>query len=267
MLLFFRYFRKNRQKELRYLDIPFLQDEETIKHAKISHFMFIMRGVSGSGKSTIVSELKSTYSDAVVCSADDFFFGENGVYTFDIKLLPVAHESCRNKARTACETKKNIVIIDNTNVKKWEMTDYVNMASNHGYVINIIVPQTPWCFDPVELARKNQHGVPEEVLCKKIKMFEEVMPIYYGWILNQSDSISLTKTVSSYFSYCVDNLSEFKEVMKDKIRLGGKIICIRHRLEGEMSSSQRKSPHQARAFGRVLDVVTRAKIGPSRLAQ
>ena len=33
---------------------------------------------------------------------------------------------------------------------------------------------------------------------------------------------------------------------------------IRHRWEGEMGSSQHKSPpHQARAFGRRLDVVTR----------
>ena len=37
-------------------------------------------------------------------------------------------------------------------------------------------------------------------------------------------------------------------------------ICIWHRWEGEMSSSQHKSPHQARAFRRGLILVTSAEI-------
>ena len=44
-------------------------------------------------------------------------------------------------------------------------------------------------------------------------------------------------------------------------------ICIRHRWEGEMGSSQHKSLHQARAFRRVLDVVTSAEISPSHRTQ
>ena len=43
-----------------------------------------------------------------------------------------------------------------------------------------------------------------------------------------------------------------------------RIICIRHQWEGEIGSSQHKSPHQARAFGRGLDVVTSAEISPLR---
>ena len=42
---------------------------------------------------------------------------------------------------------------------------------------------------------------------------------------------------------------------------------IRHRWEGEMGSFQHKSPHHARAFRRVLDVVTGAAISPSRHTQ
>ena len=45
---------------------------------------------------------------------------------------------------------------------------------------------------------------------------------------------------------------------------GVNIICIRHRLEGEMDSSQHKSSHHSRAFRRGLDVVTRAEISPYR---
>ena len=42
-----------------------------------------------------------------------------------------------------------------------------------------------------------------------------------------------------------------------------RIICIRHRWEGEMGSSQHKSPHEARAFRRGLYMVTSAEISPS----
>ena len=42
------------------------------------------------------------------------------------------------------------------------------------------------------------------------------------------------------------------------------IICIRHRWEGEMGSSQHKSPQQARAFRRGIPVVTSAENSPSR---
>ena len=44
-----------------------------------------------------------------------------------------------------------------------------------------------------------------------------------------------------------------------------RIIDIWHHGEGEMGSSQHKSPHQARASRRALDVVTSAEISPSRL--
>ena len=44
------------------------------------------------------------------------------------------------------------------------------------------------------------------------------------------------------------------------------ILSYTHRWEGEMGSSQHKSPHQIRAFSRGLYVVTSAEIIPSRLS-
>ena len=46
-----------------------------------------------------------------------------------------------------------------------------------------------------------------------------------------------------------------------------KDICELHRWEGEMISSQHKSPHQARDFRRGLDVVMSADISPSSHTQ
>ena len=44
-------------------------------------------------------------------------------------------------------------------------------------------------------------------------------------------------------------------------------IFTRHGWKGVMGSSQHKSPHQARAFRRGLDVVTSAEISRSRRTQ
>ena len=68
----------------------------------------IMRGISGSGKSTAVRRLRKALAASsgggydvdddgwfVVCSADDFFVDrETGQYAFDRALLPDAHAAC-----------------------------------------------------------------------------------------------------------------------------------------------------------------------------
>ena len=64
-------------------DFPFLTDENTIRHVKKSKVMFIMRGLPGSGKSTIVKLIVKKYErNVAVCSADDHFLQEDGTYLF-----------------------------------------------------------------------------------------------------------------------------------------------------------------------------------------
>lgn len=52
--------------------------------------VFIMRGVSGSGKSTIAKEL--AYPEGVIHSTDDYFYNEAGEYKFDPTKLSEYHE-------------------------------------------------------------------------------------------------------------------------------------------------------------------------------
>lgn len=61
-------------KSADYLDFPFIVDYETREHVKCSKIMFILRGLPGSGKSTIAREIKRLYREAVVCSADEYFY-------------------------------------------------------------------------------------------------------------------------------------------------------------------------------------------------
>ncbi len=64
---------------------PFLVDDKTVHHVARSRVMFVMRGLPGSGKSTIVRQLEETYEKhgtVVTCSADDYFLQETGTYHF-----------------------------------------------------------------------------------------------------------------------------------------------------------------------------------------
>ena len=53
-------------------------------------FCFIMRGVPGSGKSTVASKIKG--ENGIIHSTDDYFIDANGEYQFDKTLLAKNHE-------------------------------------------------------------------------------------------------------------------------------------------------------------------------------
>ena len=193
------------------LEFPFLVDGDTIDQVRKARVMFIMRGLSGSGKSTLVSILTTKYKKAVVCSADHFFLNEEtNTYEFDASMLSEAHGQCKDKATVACESNANVVIIDNTNVKKWEMKHYTNLAQRYGYTVVIVVPRTEWAFDPAVLATKNKHNVTEEKLRGKCKDFQEYLPLFWGWFVNDEGSYGCLSMGERYLRTCFDIEPRFR---------------------------------------------------------
>lgn len=119
--------------------------------------MIIMRGIPGSGKSTIAKLIQQGLPNSIVLSTDDLFMTPEGVYNFDPKKLGINHKQNQSKAMKACEEGKN-VIIDNTNTKQSEVNEYVKIAQQYGYKISVVsvLEQQPIAF------KRNSHGVPEE---------------------------------------------------------------------------------------------------------
>lgn len=169
------------------LNFPFLLDQKTINYVQQAKVMFIMRGLPGSGKSSIVERISNVYRNSAVCSADLFFMCD-GVYKWDHSKLSEAHNTCQEKAKAHCENGTPVVIIDNTNIKKWEMNRYLQFASENSYPVVIVEPKTPWKNDPVKLAQFNSHGVTEDLINSKLKSFDQVFPLYFGWFLNENQS-------------------------------------------------------------------------------
>ncbi|GFO05593.1 2',3'-cyclic-nucleotide 3'-phosphodiesterase [Plakobranchus ocellatus] len=206
-----------------YLDFPFFSDPATFRYinSKGSKVLFILRGVSGSGKSTIVHLIKASFDPEklAVCSADDYFCGSDGTYQFDEKLLGAAHSECQQKAKQACRANTPIVVIDNTNVRRWEMKFYLNLGTTFGYVTILVKPKTPWSMDPQRLASRTTHKVPLETLQRKVKSFDDVIPCYYGWFCSEDKSASLLNLSRHILTECFRTFPNFRQDLLSILRI------------------------------------------------
>lgn len=136
--------------------------------------LIIMRGVSGSGKSTLAAQLAG--DEGVIFSTDNYFM-EDGEYRFNPKKLGAAHQWNQTHAREAMKQGHPLVIIDNTNTQAWEVRPYCEAAQEHGYTVEFHEPTTSWARDPVELAKRNTHGVPLEAIKRMLDRFEEDLTV------------------------------------------------------------------------------------------
>jgi predicted kinase len=120
----------------------------------------ILRGLPGSGKSTWV---ESNARDAVVCSADAFFYDAEGVYQFDPAKLGEAHTSCTRALFANMASGAPHVLLDNTCTRRWEYSLAEDMAHQFGYTVEVVTIWTGELTDQ-ELADRNTHGVPVEII-------------------------------------------------------------------------------------------------------
>ena len=138
------------------------------KKAQENKILYIMRGISGSGKSSIAKQLANEND---IFSTDDFFTIE-GKYQYDPSMIGHAHQW--NQARVSMAMKKGIspIVVDNTNIEAWEAKPYVEEGLKQGYQIEVVETNTPWKFNSEELAKRNKHGVPKEVIEDMIKKWD-----------------------------------------------------------------------------------------------
>ncbi|XP_060231887.1 NEDD4-binding protein 2-like 2 [Meriones unguiculatus] len=134
--------------------------------------LILLRGLPGSGKTTLSRALLGRSRGAgVVCSADDYF-RDGGGYRYRVSRLGDAHGWSQSRARRAMAEGRSPVIIDNTNTQAWEMRPYVEMAIGEGYRVEFQEPETWWKFDPEELEKRNQHGVSRKKIARMLARYD-----------------------------------------------------------------------------------------------
>lgn len=120
--------------------------------------VFILSGVSGSGKSTYI---RNTFQDPFVVSADHFLYDSDGKYIFDPMKLGAAHAACFRRFIKVCsDHEPPLVVVDNTNTTTEEIAPYVLGAEAFDYDVEIVTLVPPSHVSLDECARRNTHGVP-----------------------------------------------------------------------------------------------------------
>jgi predicted kinase len=129
--------------------------------------LYIMRGLQGSGKSTLAKALAGNQGQ-VFASDDYFMIGDK--YNWDAAKTKDAHKWNYRRIEHALNSNIPIVVIDNTNITIWELSnlrEIVLLAGTNGYKVEIKRPETSWAFDVDELFKRNTHNVPREVIERK----------------------------------------------------------------------------------------------------
>jgi predicted kinase len=128
----------------------------------------IMRGCSGSGKSTYA---KTLFPKADILSTDDFWINsETGAYEFDVARHSEAHawnlrrfvDAIRYWAevRSDGENADMTIVVDNTNTTPAEFAPYAAIANAYGFDVEIVTLDV----DPAIAGPRNVHSVPTKIV-------------------------------------------------------------------------------------------------------
>lgn len=135
--------------------------------------LIILRGPSGTGKTTIATHLAIEDVDwetTIAHEADQFFMGPaSHIYKFDVNMLGAAHRFCQLAVEREMFHCEETVIVSNTSTRLKEMQPYLDLAAKYGYEVEIVRTPGPW--DPDVLFTRNTHGVPLDTLRKQIQRY------------------------------------------------------------------------------------------------
>lgn len=92
--------------------------------------------------------------------------------SFDPSKLGKYHMQNIERTEKAAQKGVDTIIIDNTNIKHWEMRAYARIAQDNGYEVEFVESNSPWARDAMECARRNRHGVPLDKIIQMLQGYE-----------------------------------------------------------------------------------------------
>lgn len=124
--------------------------------------LILVRGASGSGKSTYAKKLSKSLGYKVY-ETDDFFI-KNGEYKFDGSKIVEAHKWNQNRTINSLVNGESIIVA-NTFTRRFEIDPYIKMAND----LNI-----PYTIYRSNARYKNVHNVPDSIVQNMIDRMEDI---------------------------------------------------------------------------------------------
>jgi len=121
--------------------------------------LFLLRGLPGSGKTTLAETLGGKYFEA------DMYFKRDGGYKFDVNKLKEAHEWCRASIGGLMINNEPRLIVSNTFTQAWEMEPYYKLSERYGYTVFALVVEN-------RHGGTNTHNVPKETIQRMKDRFQ-----------------------------------------------------------------------------------------------
>lgn len=124
-----------------------------------------MRGLPGSGKTTLAN-LLSENNRYPIFSVDDFFTNQvTGEYVFDFRNNYLAYKQCEELTKLAMQQNKTKVFVHNTFTMDWELEPYFKLANVFNYNLFVITLENYH-------QHKNIHHVSDEQLQKMAEKYK-----------------------------------------------------------------------------------------------
>jgi predicted kinase len=120
--------------------------------------LVLIRGLPGSGKSTIAKNLIGWYWHVET----DQFWMDGDEYKFDMSRIKEAHQWCQDKTKSMLNMGQSVVV-SNTFTTAFELLPYFDIAKEFGIKPQVLLAQGQF---------GNIHNVPDEVLGKMAARFE-----------------------------------------------------------------------------------------------
>jgi tRNA uridine 5-carbamoylmethylation protein Kti12 len=144
--------------------------------------VYIMSGIPGSGKSTWIRN-NLAHLNPVILSTDQHHFNSDGIYVFKPERLAEFHaRTFRDYVKKLVlyphlfdeDKENNIIVVDNTNIRDFEILPYYRVAEAFGYDCTVV---RMYC-DPAKAATRNIHGVPATKVAEMAQSFSP-LPSWY----------------------------------------------------------------------------------------
>ena len=123
--------------------------------------LFILRGIPGSGKSTIAESINPKGYNVEA----DMYFTVDDKYIFDPSMLGEAHKWCNSMVEEWMNEEVSKIVVSNTFTQEWEMAPYFKMAEEKGYVVHSLIVEN-------RHNGTNVHNVPSSSIERMKNRFE-----------------------------------------------------------------------------------------------